>query len=437
MAITFIPRRWQRITLIVFLVLALPVAVFWFYIPQTPSTLTIASGYEGGTYEQFAQRLQKELKKEGVDLILQRTQGSIDNLNLLKDPNSKIDFALFQSGVADPKKYPNIVSLAGIFYEPLWIWYRVESFRKEGGKLSQFNQLIGKRISIGNHGSGTQVLAKELITANQISFDSMKVYALNPTEAAKKLQEGEIDVAFLVSSTQAPVLKSFYENQNIHLMNLNHAEAYSKILPYLSHVVVPRGLLSITKDYPREDLNLVSPTAVLVARDDISPAIVSLLMRASVRALKNDPGTERDANFPSSERLEFPQHIDAEIYLKEGPSFLYSNLPFWGAVWVGRFLKIFIPLLVIFPFFAYVPALLRYSFRRRLWQFYKELKVIERISITEENYLNLLNRLEQLDKRVLNLKISTLAPKEYHDLRAHINFARSRIEQSIDRLSRT
>jgi predicted transcriptional regulator len=84
-----------------------------------------------------------------------------------------------------------------------------------------------------------------------------------------------------------------------------------------------------------------------------------------------------------------------------------------------------------------VPALLRYSFRRRLWQFYKELKVIERISITEENYLNLLNRLEQLDKRVLNLKISTLAPKEYHDLRAHINFARSRIEQSIDRLSRT
>ncbi|WP_231969267.1 hypothetical protein [Polynucleobacter necessarius] len=49
-------------------------------------------------------------------------------------------------------------------------------------------------------------------------------------------------------------------------------------------------------------------------------------------------------------------HVDAEIYLKDGPSFLHRHLPFWIAVWVGRFVKMVIPLLVILiPLFAYIP----------------------------------------------------------------------------------
>ena len=96
-------------------------ASIWLVLPQPPKTLTIATGFPDGLYSQFAHRLKTELAKENIALQIRNTGGSIDNLALINDPNSGIDLAIVQSGVGDPTKYPQLVSLAGIFYEPLWV----------------------------------------------------------------------------------------------------------------------------------------------------------------------------------------------------------------------------------------------------------------------------------------------------------------------------
>jgi TRAP transporter TAXI family solute receptor len=405
-------------------------AGIWFILPHPPQTLTIATGFPDGLYSQFANHLKTELAKEKITLQIRNTGGSVDNLALINDPNSGIDLAIVQSGVGDPVKYPELLSLAGIFYEPLWVWYRQPAFAKEGGALTQLSQLQGKRISIGNDGSGTQILSNAILKLNEINADLVKLEKLKPDEAIEKLQKGELDVAFIVAAGEAPILKKFYQIPGIRLMNFDQAEAYTRVLPYLDRIDIPRGIISIAHDQPKQDIRTIASTATLVARNDINPATVSLLLGASYDILRNYSRLQKPGQFPSSKGLDFPMDMDAEIFLRDGPSFFYRHLPFWGAVWVERFIKILIPLLIVLiPVFTYLPAIFNLSLKVKLSRLYKILKNIEKRSNSPDNYLLLHTELLNLEKRIQQIKVSAMQSKEVYDLKAHVALVRHQLEK--------
>lgn len=405
-------------------------AGIWFILPQPPQTLTIATGFPDGLYSQFANHLKTELAKEKITLQIRNTGGSVDNLALINDPNSGIDLAIVQSGVGDPVKYPELLSLAGIFYEPLWVWYRQPAFAKEGGALTQLSQLQGKRISIGNDGSGTQILSNAILKLNEINADLVKLEKLKPDEAIEKLQKGELDVAFIVAAGEAPILKKFYQIPGIRLMNFDQAEAYTRVLPYLDRIDIPRGIISIAHDQPKQDIRTIASTATLVARNDINPATVSLLLGTSYDILRNYSRLQKPGQFPSSKGLDFPMDMDAEIFLRDGPSFFYRHLPFWGAVWVERFIKILIPLLIVLiPVFTYLPAIINLSLKVKLSRLYKILKNIEKRSNSPDNYLLLHTELLNLEKRIQQIKVSAMQSKEVYDLKAHVALVRHQLEK--------
>ena len=402
--------------------------VLWILVPPPPKSIELATGFPNGLYYQFGERLKAELVNDGVNLNVRSTGGTIDNLNLLNDPKSGVDFAMVQGGVAKVSDYPNLVSIAGMFYEPIWVWYRESAFKSEGGQLKILSQLKGKNVSIGNEGSGTLALTKDLLQASGITEKEFSTQKLKPDEAIAKLSSGELDAVFIVAAAEAPILRKFYSIPGIRLMNFDQADAYTRNLPYLSKVIVPRGLLSIQYDQPRQDIQVMAATATLVAHDNVSPALVSLLLGASYDILKSYSRLQKVGEFPSSSGLDFPLHVDAEIYLKDGPSFLHRHLPFWTAVWVGRFVKIVIPLLVILiPLFTYIPTTKNFLLRLKLAQVYEELKVIERNAqnpaLKEKNFKDL----EDIERRVGNIKVSMLDAKELYDLKGHVGEVRVRL----------
>ncbi len=403
----------------------------WLILPAPSKTLTIATGFSEGLYSQFAKQLQTELAKENITLQIRNTGGSIDNLALMADPKSGVDLAIVQSGVGDPNRYPTLTALAGLFYEPLWVWYRPEAFAKEGGSLQQLNQLKGKRVSIGNVGSGTHVLSKAILDLNAIETTQLNLLTLNPDEAIAQLRAGQIDVAMIVLAGEAPILKDFYQVPGIRLMDFEQAETYTRVLPYLNQVKIPRGLVSIANDLPKQDIHVIAPTATLVARSDINPATVSLLLGASYDILRNYSRLQKPGEFPSSKGLDFPVDLDAEIFLKDGPSFFYRHLPFWGAVWLERVIKILIPLLIILlPIFTYLPAILSLSLKIRLGRLYKSLKNIEKRFASSEKVDRLFVELNDLEKRIERLNVSALQSKELYDLRMHIALVRDQLKQA-------
>ncbi len=411
-----------------FALLIILFGVLWILIPPPPKSIEMATGFPTGLYYQFGERLKADLAKEGVNLKVRSTGGTIDNLALLNDPKSGVDFAMVQGGVANVSDYPKLVSIAGMFYEPIWVWYREGAFKSDGGQLKILSQLKGKKVSIGNEGSGTLALTKDLLQASGITDKEIGAQRLKPDEAIAKLSSGELDAVFIVAAAEAPILRKFYSVPGIRLMNFDQADAYTRNLTYLSKVTVPRGLLSIQHDQPRQDIQVMAATATLVAHEDINPALVSLVLGASYDILKSYSRLQKVGEFPSSAGLDFPLHVDAEIYLKDGPSFLHRHLPFWTAVWAGRFVKIVIPLLVILiPLFTYIPSAKNFFLRLKLAQVYEELKVIERNAQNPELKEKNFKDLEAIERRVGNIKVSMLDAKELYDLKGHVGEVRGRL----------
>jgi TRAP transporter TAXI family solute receptor len=403
----------------------------WLLLPGPPKTLTIATGFPDGLYHQFAKQLQVELAKEKIVLRIQNTGGSVDNLALMADSKSGVDLAIIQSGVGNPNQYPKLTALAGLFYEPLWVWYRPDAFIKDGGSLRQLSQLKGKKVSIGNEGSGTNILSQAILKLNDIESTQLNLVSLSPDEAIKQLRQGGIDVAMIVLAGEAPLLKDFYQLPGIRLMDFDQAETYTRVLPYLNRVDIPRGLVSIAHDLPKQDIHVIAPTATLVAHSDINPATVSLLLGTTYDILRNYSRLQKPGEFPSSKGLDFPIDLDAEIFLKDGPSFFYRHLPFWGAVWLERVIKILIPLLIILlPIFTYLPVILNLSLKIRLGRLYKTLKTIEKRFAASKNTDELLSGLNDLENRIERLNVSAIQSKELYDLRMHIALVRDQLKQA-------
>jgi ribosomal protein L4 len=93
-------------------------------------------------------------------------------------------------------------------------------------------------------------------------------------------------------------------------------------------------------------------------------------------------------------------------------------------------MKVLIPLLVILiPLSTYLPTLNNLLLKLKLARVYEELKMIDKnahdLDLREENY----KKLESIEARVGNIKVSMLEAKELYDLRGHVGDVRSRLNQ--------
>ena len=174
--------------------------------PPIKKEITIATGGKAGNYYKTALIYKDLLEKENVKVNILNTAGSVENIKLIK--NKKADFAFVQSGIIDQKDKSSIFSLASLYYEPLWIFYKNEGF-----EIDYIIQLIGKKISIGSIGSGTQHLSKQILDINQITSKNSKIVNYSTKDGKEKLLNGNIDALFIVASAKSDNVKQLYQIQ--------------------------------------------------------------------------------------------------------------------------------------------------------------------------------------------------------------------------------
>ena len=306
---------------------------YQFVEPAPPKKIVISTGSESGAYYHFAQRYATILAKNGITLEVRASAGSLENLARLK--NDEVQIGFVQGGVVPPKEDPDaedesgLLSLGSVFYEPVWVFYRGEK------NLTRLTELQGKRIAIGQEGSGVRQLAQQLLSANDIPAGDHLV-PLGGLKAAEELQQGRIDAAFIIAAETAPVVQVLIRSPGVKLMSFAQDRAYQRRFPFLTKLTFPRGVADLVRDYPPEDIKVLAPTANLIVRDDLHPALQALLLQAASE-VHGKTGFFQDAGeFPAYMDPMLPLSPDAERYFKSGPSFLQRYLPFWLAVLVDR-----------------------------------------------------------------------------------------------------
>jgi len=169
------------------------------------SAFTIATGPNDGSYFQIAQDIKNVAAKEGLDVQVTSTKGSLENIHLLG--TGKVDSAIVQLDalrfVSDVLKQQRGLDLFDAIKIVLNLYpeeIHVLSNRKD---IQSFYQLEGKRVSVGTEGGGTAITAAVLFTVYDIkaiaSFDVFE-------DAVKNMEQGNLDAVLFVGGAPVPFI---------------------------------------------------------------------------------------------------------------------------------------------------------------------------------------------------------------------------------------
>ena len=387
-----------------------------------PRTVTMATGPAGGAYQELGLRYRDILARSGVRLRLVNTTGGLDNLARLRDRRSGVQAGFIQGGTTTKEESPNVESLGTMFFEPLWLFYR----KGIGDGMERFR---GRRISIGPEGSGGRALAIEIMKRTKVDAVVGELLPFSPQEAADKLIAGEIDMAFVVSGWDSPVVRQLMAADGIDVANVPRPDAFIALYPFLSKVVLPSGVADLAANRPPSDVILLAAKASLAVRDDLHPAIQYLLLNAAVE-IHSPPGIfQKAGQFPAAEAVDLPLSEEAQRFYKSGRPVLQAYLPFWMAALVERFLVVFLPALVLlYPAFRLVPQGYDWLMQSRIRRLYDEMKSIEReLAAGQEPPAALKGKLDGLTQKASELQLPVKYASMQYTLRMHLDLVRDRI----------
>jgi hypothetical protein len=399
---------------------------FQFVKPAPPRRIVMASGPEGGAYHRFALRYRDILARDGIELEVRPTAGSPENLRLLEEPDGDVEIAFLQGGVGTDREIPGLESLGGVFYEPVWLFWRGAVPETERG-------LAGRRVAAGAPGSGTRHAISQLLAINGIDPSEVESVEIGGDEAVDALLAGVVDAACFVATPEAPYLIRLRDAPGIQVMPIVRAEAYTRRFRFLARVVLPRGANDLERDLPPEDIPLVAMVANLGARETLHPALGGLLIAAAQEV--NGPGDVFAApgRFPSTEGVVLPMDKDARRYLEKGPPLLQRYLPFWVAVAIDRMAVLLIPLVtILYPLFKVVPAAYQWRVRSKVYRYYRELVALEakvRSDPEPDTIRRERERLAAIDREVSDLSVPASYSDHVYDLRLHLGLVRERIAE--------
>ncbi|WP_374669948.1 TAXI family TRAP transporter solute-binding subunit [Ramlibacter sp.] len=415
------------------LALALLAAAYWWLDPNPPKRVVLATGPAQSAYDQIGQRYQRALAAHGIQVVLRPTDGSSANLALLRE--HKVDLGFVQGGSAEPQpegEEGGLASLGSLFLEPVWVFYRAEVARRLPGKaLTSPTQLTGLRVNVGTPGSGVPALVNRLLEANRMDPGALTLSRLDQTPATVAFLAGELDVIVFASAPESLLVQMLLMTPGVQLMDFAHSEAYARRMPFLSPVVLPRGVVDLARDQPPQDVRLVATTTSLLAQADTHPALVQLFTQAAREVHGSAGWFNRAGAFPTADHAEYPLAPEAERALRTGRPFLQRWLPFWIANLVERmWLALGIILAVLLPLSRVVPPLYAFRIRSRVFRWYGQLRDIEaQLAAPGADAAALIAELEALDTRVAGIQVPLAYTDELYALRQYIGAVRRRAAQ--------
>lgn len=388
-----------------------------------PSTVRFAAGIEDGGYWRIATKYRDILAKDGIDLQLIATAGSVENAQLMADGDA--DAALLQGGI---DASDSIETLGAVFTEPLLIFARPTAGVDVPRNPAQW---AGLRIAAGGEGSGTRAAARAFLQAAELSDNANTLLPLGAADAAQALTSGDADVALFVAPLSAPYLAPLLADGDSNLLQLDHIVALSRRIPQSIIVDVPSGAFALDPPLPARERRLLGLVAQIVAQPELHPAIVDRLVEAALQVHKpGDIITPKD-QFPSMDNTSLPQNAYARDLIADGPSPLSTFLPYWVVAQISRFAILLLPIVfLLLPLLRTLPGLYKWSIRNRVFRHYVRIREIdEAASETQDpqQLRELQSELADLDREIANLKLPLPYRGYAYDARLHIDLLRKRI----------
>lgn len=290
--------------------------------------VTIGTGGVTGVYYPaggaIAKMINQKRKEYGIRASVESTAGSVYNVNALS--SGDLEFGIVQSdrqyqatnGLADWKNrgpQSDLRSICSLHREAVTLVAAKES------KIKSITDLKGKRVNIGNPGSGQRGNAIDVLVEAGLNWkEDFKAESLKPAEAPKMLQDNRIDAFFYtVGHPSGAITEATSGKRKVQFIPINGMDGLFKKSPYYTKAIVP------AKEYPMSETKSDVPSIGVVATfmtskkvsDDVVYAITKELFENLNKFKKLHPAFARLTKKNMLEGLSAPLHPGAKKYYQE------------------------------------------------------------------------------------------------------------------------
>jgi NMT1-like family len=297
-----------------------------------------------------------------------------------------------------------------------------------GQRLARLAQLAGWTLNVGAPGSGVGPLVERLLALNQLPLGAVRLSTLATTPAVVALLGSQLEALVLVSAPESPMVQMLLRTPGIALLDVAQAEAYARRLPFLTPVRLPRGVADLAQDLPPADLQLVAPTATLVARDNLHPALVQLFMQAAQQVHGGAGWFQRPGDFPDAADTERPLADESARFYRSGVPWMQRWLPArWAFVADRMWVALLAILAILLPLSRVLPPLVEYRIRARVFRWYAQLRAVEDAQ-GQRPAADLLQELDEIEAHASRVTVPLSHADELYALRSHIQLVRRRLQ---------
>lgn len=218
-------------------------------------------------------------------------------------------------------------------------------------------------------------------------------------------------------------------DHEIHVADIQTAEAFKYQLPYLKIIKIPQGGFDLRRNYPPKDIQILATTTHILIDQDMHPAIQFLFLTAAKQINSSSTFFTQRGEFPSYKSSDFPESTVAHRFEENGSPWLMEYFPFWLAELINRIMVIVLPIVAIaYPFLIGLPSFRFKRTKKRFGVLYADLRRLEQCLVRAyspeqyDEYLRTINRLEQ---QALQLSVPDSLISEWYSLRSTIDSVRS------------
>lgn len=284
--------------------------------------VTLLTGGEAGTYFPLGVAMADVITANVDDVTVNGLSSGASVVNINEVSAGEAEMALVQNDTAfyaheGSKMFEEVVDgYSGVFTiypETIQIVTTADS------GIETVDDLVGKRVAVGDVGSGTEANAEQILGVHDITFDDISAEHMGFGDASTNLQDGNIDAAFVTSGTPTASIQELSASTDIRLVSINDdaIDALMDEYPYYSKV----ELGSDEYDNFDSTATTVAVQAMLIVRDDLPEDQVYEMVKAIFENKgdieeAHDRGKELTVD-TAKDGMSIDLHPGAEKYLNE------------------------------------------------------------------------------------------------------------------------
>ncbi len=284
-----------------------------------PEEISMLTGGTGGTYYPLGGEIATIMSDNTEKTVSAQASGaSVENMQTLQD--GEADLAFTQTDIAsyavegklmfEDAATDNVQAIGTLYPETIQIVVLKDS------DIQSVEDLKGKKVSIGDVGSGTSENAKQILEIHGLTLDDIEVENLAFDESTELMQDGDIDAAFITSGAPTGAVEALSAQKPVRIVPVaaDKAKELSEKYPYYAEDTIPAGTYGL-----EEDVETVAVLAMLVARADLSEDVVYNLTKAFFDNVDNVKHAKGELINPEKalDGVGTDLHPGAEKYFKE------------------------------------------------------------------------------------------------------------------------